>query len=127
MFSGRGVRIGTPALYHQPQHSPQSYELFVLVTIVTLLKTQLTISCLLCFALASTLISFGWSFENLICIHSTVPHDRTAVVRFELASFLPDGDVSRRPGDVRSPSARRHWEEEALGRFEATMEASGPV
>lgn len=55
-----------------PQHSPWSDDPFVLVSIVTLSKTPLTVSYLLCLSLASThsLISFCWSFENLSCVCS---------------------------------------------------------
>lgn len=42
---------------------------------------------------------------------------------------MPDGDVSgyRWPGDVWSPSASRHSEEQEVGRFEAAVETSGLI
>lgn len=106
----------------------------MLVSIVTLLKTQLTVSSL-CLSLASlasfkSLISFWQIFENLLCVYSKVSGDWTAVITFGFVYLtVSDGDVSscRWPGDVRSPSGLKHGEEEEVGRFEAAVEASGLV
>lgn len=121
------------AIKHSTAH--EAYDPFVLVSIVTLLKTQLTVSCLLCLALAS----LASTYSDFFSLELWKPHLRSQYSVTWLDSshmlwtcaffFIPDGNVSgcRWPGDIWSPSVLRHGEEEALGRFEATVEASGLV
>lgn len=49
------------AIKHSTAH--EAYDPFVLVSIVTLLKTQLTVSCLLCLALASVASTYSDFFS----------------------------------------------------------------
>ncbi len=62
---------------------------FVFVSIVTLLKTQLTLSCLLCLSLASnySVISSCSSVGNFICLNLTVSGDCTSVICFGFVHF----------------------------------------
>lgn len=109
----------------------------MLVSIVTLLKTQLTVSCLLCLSLASlastySLISLCRSFENLVRNHSAVSGDCTAVIysgfvyfsvcQMEMSAATGGLGMSghpQRPGTVKSRrwgGLRQQWK--LLGLFE---------